>query len=306
MPIEEFHRENRDGGRLIAVKGVTATLNRAKAEDDGLKIALTPVQLAAALTDGGTIYETESTANRFYGGLRSVFGLLELATGVGLLLAPEPTMATKIGGAALSGHAVDSVQTGVRQVWTGRSTNSLTEDATAALARQLGADKDTAANIGTAVDIAVPVIVTLGVGAARAVAVRGGRIVLSAHEAAAGSRVGGHTIAKHVGKTEAELNARLVAEVRIPAATTFKTLEAAEKVLYQALRANKAQIETWAKTARAGARLVLDYKAGTEIVGHGVIRATGQLTEMTAVRLVLKMEKYNGIPYYILTSYPIP
>jgi hypothetical protein len=198
------------------------------------------------------------------------------------------------------------VQSGARQLWTGRTPSSLTEQGASALARQLGADEKTAANIGTAVDIAVPIIVTVGVGAARAIAVRGGRISLATHEAAAGSRIGGHTVARHIGKTEAELNARLLAEPRIPAATTFKTLEAAEKTLYQALRANKTAIETWAKTARPGARQAFEYSAGSQVLGEGVVRATGVLTQMTRMRFVLKMESYNGMTYYILTAFPIP
>jgi hypothetical protein len=57
------------------------------------------------------------------------------------------------------------------------------------------------------VDIAVPLMVSLGLGAARIAAIRVGRISLVEHEAAAGSRLGRHTILTHVGKTEAELRA---------------------------------------------------------------------------------------------------
>jgi hypothetical protein len=274
-------------------------------EQDGLTVALTPVQLAAVLTDDASVFQGESASNRFWGGLRAAGGIVELLGAAALLGAPEPTMATKAGGIVLGAHGIDTVQSGARQLWTGRTTSSLTEQGASALARQLGAEPKTAENIGTAVDIAVPIIVTVGVGAVRALAVRSGRISLAAHEAAAGSKVGGHTIAKHIGKTEAELNARLLVEPKIPAASTFKSLEAAEKVLFQALKANKTAIETWAKTAKPGAKQAFEYVA-SEAVGEGVVRATGALTQMTKLRFVLKMQSYNGMTYYILTAFPIP
>ena len=41
-------------------------------------------------------------------------------------------------------------------------------------------------------------------------------------------------------------------------------------------------------------------------VGTGVVRATGQLTKLTKVRVVLRYQAYNGKPYYILTAFPEP
>jgi hypothetical protein len=284
-----------------------------EAEDDGLTLAMTPVQLAAALSDEGAVYQGESDSNRFWGGLRAVGGIAELV-GAGLLLAaPEPTMATKAGGIVLGAHGLDTVQSGARQLWTGKSTRSLTEQGASALALQLGADKEAAENIGTAVDIAVPIIVSVGVGAARVMAVRGGRISLAAHEAAAGSKIGGHTIAKHVAQTEAQMMARMQKLEaahkagklkKVPdAISSFKSLEAAEKALYQAIRANKKAIEAWAKTAAKGSKQPFTYTAAEDI-GEGVVRATGKLTQMRKLRFVLKMEEYNGKPFYILTAFP--
>jgi hypothetical protein len=118
-----------------------------------------------------------------------------------------------------------------------------------------------------------------------------------------GIKLGGHTIAKHIGKTEAELRARLVAQKWVPTASSFKSLDVAERVIYQALRSNRSAIEAWAKTAAPGAKTPFFYWAG-EVVGHGVVRATGIFEKMTRVRVVLKMEAYKGKLYYILTAFP--
>lgn len=271
-------------------------------DEEELTIVLSPVQLAAVLA-GQAINDAETNSNRLWGGLKLLGGSLELVGAGALLLTPEPTMVTKAGGAVLGAHGADTVSAGFWQLWTGQEQRTLTDQAAAALALRLGADPSTAANIGTGVDIAVPVVVSLGFGAARIAAIRGGRITLLEHEAAAGSRLGGHTLLKHVGKTEAELRARLLAQPRIQAASTFKSLEVAERTLYQALRANRGAIEAWAKTAAPGAKQAFTYSA-KEVVGEGVIRSTNRLLPMTKVRVVLKMEQYRGKLYYILTSHP--
>ena len=38
-------------------------------------------------------------------------------------------------------------------------------------------------------------------------------------------------------------------------------------------------------------------------IGYGVTRKTGKLTPLNKVFVVLKYGTYNGMPYYILTSY---
>ncbi len=214
--------------------------------DEAMRLVLSPVQLAAIL-EGNSLTEGEIRSNRVWGGVKAVAGIFEMIGGGLLLAAPEPTGATKVGGVALGAHGIDTLQSGFRQAVSGQEQQSLTQQGVAALARELGTDEATASNIGMWVDIAVPVVVSLGVGAARIVAVRSGRIILAEHEALAGSRVGGHTIFKHIGRTEPELRARLLAERGIPAASTFKSLAVAERVLFRAVQSNKAAITAWAK-----------------------------------------------------------
>ena len=42
-----------------------------------------------------------------------------------------------------------------------------------------------------------------------------------------------------------------------------------------------------------------------QTAGSAVVRATGKLTPLTKVRVILKLEAYKGMPYYILTAFPI-
>jgi hypothetical protein len=131
------------------------------------------------------------------------------------------------------------------------------------LATGLGASPGTAHAIGMTVDIAVPFAVAGWVGAVRAASIRAGRISLLQHEAQAGSRLGGHTILKHVGKTEAELRARLAAERDLRAASSFTTLGSAERAISRGLSTNTLRIQTWAKNAPSGRTLIIDYAAGS-------------------------------------------
>ncbi|MFA5123676.1 RNase A-like domain-containing protein [Zavarzinia sp.] len=273
-------------------------------DEDGLTVAITPVQLAAIFV-GEEIWAGETRSNRLWGGLKAIGGALELLGAGALLVTPDPSLVTKAGGVALGAHGIDTVQSGLRQAWSGRDTAGLTEAGVTELALGLGASPDNAHRVAVGIDIAVPFAVTAALGVVRVLAIRGGRISLAANEAAQGSRLGGHTIAKHVAMPEMELRARLAASPALKAASTFRSLDVAERTLYQALRANRAMIEAWARSAVPGSRRAFEFTA-REVVGEGVVRASGKLETMRRVRFVLKMEAYNGTPYYILTAFPVP
>jgi Bacterial CdiA-CT RNAse A domain len=265
---------------------------------DGLEVVVSPLQLAAIL-ENDSVEESSSLSNRFWGAATLVGGAIELVGAAGLLLTPEPTMVTKVAGGALAVHGADTASTGIVQIISGRTRTTLTSQAAAAAAEALGASPDSAKTVGMVVDIAVPLAAGF-VGAARAIAIRRGAINLASEEAA-----GGHTIARHVGRTEEQLRARLFQESKIPAATTFRTLREAERVLAEALRANKEAIKTWAKTATAGQTKAFTHEAG-RVIGQGVVRSTNQMHEMTKVVVVLKKVVDQNRIYFVLTSYPKP
>ena len=274
-------------------------------EDDGFTLVLTPAQLAAVIS-GGSLGGAPSNWTRLGGAVKLLFGGLEELGAGALLLAPEPTMVTKVGGAALGLHGADTIQSGGRQVWTGQETRTLTSEGSAALAAALGVDEATAQKIGDGIDIAVPIALTLGVGAMRVAAIRGGRIVLAEHEAATLRGVGGHTIARHVAKTDAELAARLAAQRGIPAASTFVSVAEAETAVSTVLRSQRAAVAAWARTAAPGARQAFTMAAPGRGVGRVLARGAASPTIGATIRVVLKKEVFNGKLYYILTAFPEP
>jgi hypothetical protein len=272
-------------------------------EEDALTIVLSPIQLAAVLVEE-SISETETLLNRLWGGTRVVGGIVELM-GAGVLCAmPEPTLATKVGCVVVGAHGTDTLVAGLRQVSGGQREQGLTEQTARALAQRLGADDSAAATIGLTVDIAVAMPGAVLAGAARVAAVRAGQINLAAHEASVAGRLGGHTIARHVGKTAADLRTRLAANPRLSTVSSFSNLRVAEIAISKALRANAHRISTWARTASPGAKLELEYSVRT-VIGQGVQRGSSSVTSLSGVRIVLRHQTFNGMPYYILTAFPI-
>jgi hypothetical protein len=268
------------------------------ADAEGVRVILTPVQLATMIQEIDV--SEHALAARFWGGMKVLGGALELVGAAALLAAPEPTMATKVGGGALALHGSDTTSTGLRQLWTGRDEKTLTQQSVAAVAQAMGADPPQADKIGMIVDIAVPLVAAAGVSASRIAAIRAGRISLLEEETA-----GGHTIAKHVGRTESQLRARLVAERNIPAASSFKTLDAAEGVVSEAIQANVGSIRQWAVRAAVGDRFRIVFNS-TRVVGYGVVRATNRLQDMKKVLVVLEKTNIGGKIYFVLTSFPVP
>ena len=278
-------------------RGAAAVNLAAPAEgESGVEIALSPLQLAAIL-EGETLDSQPSSWNWFWGALTAAGGGIEIAVGAGLLAAPEPTTLTKFAGAALVGHGADTAAAGVNQIASGHSVSTLTSQAASALAAKFGATDSQAQAIGVTLDIAVPLLAGF-VGAARALAIRRGTVVLAAEEAA-----GGHTILKHVGRTEAQLAQRLANERHLRAASTFHTLRAAEQVIGEALRANKATIAEWAKTASPGARKLFVHTSN-RTVGDVLLRATGHLQSTAKLQMMLVKVQQSDRVYFVLTAYP--
>ncbi len=278
------------------------TLSAAAAgSEDGLQIVLTPVQLSALLR-GEPIPPPETASNhlftRLIGGAELIGGALELIGSAGLFLAPEPTMVTKAGGVVLGANGLDNAGTGLYQLWTGHPRKTLTQQGATAAARLLGADPGTANTVGIVVDIAVPLVVAGGLGAARALSIRSGLIDLAAEEAA-----GGHTIARHVAKSDAYLLNRLATE-SIPAAGTFATLGDAERAVSDAIRANQVAITQWAASG-AQRVLPLTYQAGRDI-GTVIVRGATAPRAAQVVRVVLRRTTVARKVYFVLTAYPVP
>ncbi len=269
-----------------------------QAEEDGLTLVLSPAQLAAVLQTGN-LENHERLVNRLWGGAQLLGSALQLVAGGALVLAPDPTMLTKVGGGVLVAHGVDSGQAALRQVWTGENTKDFTQMAGEGVAHGFGASDQTAHWAGVGLDVAVPLAVSLVLGAERILAVRAGRISLAEEELA-----GGHTVAKHINQSESALRSRLASEPKIPAATSWTSVRVAENAINDSLRANKQVIEQWAKAGGKG-NLRLGY-AGSSPIGSGVVRASGKLEAMSNARIILKRTQQAGRVWFVLTAFPEP
>ncbi|ADG15365.1 conserved hypothetical protein [Paraburkholderia atlantica] len=269
-------------------------------DGDGMRVVLSAPQLAAILTRG-SISQTEMLSNRLWGGLQVAAGVAEMVGAAALCVLPEPTMASKAGCVVFGVHGSDTAASGLRQILTGQDTATLTQQSATRLAESLKARPDLANQIGVSLDIAVPFGLIGSIKAARVARITIGRISLDAHEGEVGSRIGGHTILKHVGRTEAQLRERLRLESERRVVSSFRDLAAAEWAISRVMDSNTSRIRNWAQS-NPRRDLVLYQDVGRK-VGYGVIRATGEFKHMSTVQVVFRFEEYNGMPYYIFTSY---
>lgn len=271
--------------------------------ENGFSIAMTPVQLAAVMANESVLTE------RVWGSIGFLGSVLELASATALCLVPEPTGVTKAGCIIVGAHSLDGMSASAYQVYSGKPTASMTARATAGIARELGADKSTADQIGVAVDVVIPFSVA---GAARVASVKLGQVKLMNHEAVKGFPGGGHTIRKHVGKTENELLEKVLRGKQSGffktenAASSFLSMEIAEKAVSRAVRANRSKIRQWAKSNGVDSNkyLVLEFKTGTN-VGIVVKYDATSAVSTTRIEVVMRKKRYNNKPYYIATAYPV-
>jgi hypothetical protein len=112
---------------------------------------------------------------------------------------------------------------------------------------------------------------------------------------------GGHTLKKHVGRTDAELAERLERERNISAASTWTDLDAAETTVAEALRADRGRIESWMRRGGRRPNLALHYDAG-RVIGRSLRQGESQTVECTRAVIVLRADGPND--FYVLTTYP--
>ena len=121
---------------------------------------------------------------------------------------------------------------------------------------------------------------------------------------AADEQRGGHTLARHVGRTELDLRERLRDEPNISAASSYTDRSMAELAVGLALDRERGRIEAW--THRHGSRpnlvLHVDAPRGRPF---GVVLRRGEAFPVPAMSalVVLRWDVDAG-DYYVLTSYP--
>jgi hypothetical protein len=114
---------------------------------------------------------------------------------------------------------------------------------------------------------------------------------------------GGHTLRKHVGRTDDELRERLRRERNISAASTWTDREAAEHAVGIALAQNNDKIRRWVDREEGHANLVVDYDGDpARPIGRSLRRGSDRPSPCAHAIVVLKYVGAND--YYVLTSYP--
>jgi hypothetical protein len=124
----------------------------------------------------------------------------------------------------------------------------------------------------------------------------GGRYDLSPDE-----ERGGHTLKKHVGRTDEELRQRLDKERDISAASTWTDRDAAEETVGGALRAERGRIQSWEGRGYPRANLALHFDAG-RVIGRSMRHGNSQSSPCTRAVIVLKADGADS--FYVLTTYP--
>ena len=111
---------------------------------------------------------------------------------------------------------------------------------------------------------------------------------------------GGHTLRKHVGRSDEELRARLNHE-DISASSTYTDKAAAETAVGDAIQQNQTRIEQWMARSGGHPNLVLDYH-GDQPLGRTLHRSDSASQPCSDAKVVLRW--LSSSEYYVLTSYP--
>jgi hypothetical protein len=124
------------------------------------------------------------------------------------------------------------------------------------------------------------------------------------YDLAADEALGGHTLARHVGKTDAELAARLRSEPQISAASTYTDRATAERAVGAAMAAEKTKLTAWANRRGRRPNLVLRYaEPAGKPLGRTLGRGQAKSVAASWAVVVLRWDERRG-RFIVLTSYP--
>jgi hypothetical protein len=113
---------------------------------------------------------------------------------------------------------------------------------------------------------------------------------------------GGHTIARHVGKSASDLKARITSE-GVSSASTFATEGAADTAITAGLTAQSRQVSTWVAQKSGPKRLAVKVKTAKTTGISATSSAPDRPHNVTGVTVVLQRAK-NVCGYKIVTAYP--
>jgi hypothetical protein len=112
---------------------------------------------------------------------------------------------------------------------------------------------------------------------------------------------GGHTLARHVARTDDELRARLARERNISAASTWTDRATAEAAVGQGLEAERSRVDGWIRRGYPRPNLALHYNAGL-VIGRSLRRGDSRTVDCSSAVIVLRADGPES--FYVLTTYP--
>lgn len=116
-------------------------------------------------------------------------------------------------------------------------------------------------------------------------------------------RRGGHTLARHVGRTDEELRARLLEE-SIAAASTWTDRATAERIVQETLTQSRGRVEAWGNRHGSRPNLALSFRGDRRTpIGRTLRRGARAAQPAFNAVVVLRWDQRRG-DYYVLTSYP--
>jgi hypothetical protein len=123
------------------------------------------------------------------------------------------------------------------------------------------------------------------------------------HNLSADEASGGHTLRKHVGRTDDELRTRLRRERNISAASTWNDRDSAEQAIGTAITQQSIKINRWLARENGHPNLVLDYDGDpARPFGRTLRRGEDSVQPCARAVIVLKWDGLNS--YHVLTAYP--
>ena len=123
------------------------------------------------------------------------------------------------------------------------------------------------------------------------------------HDLSQDEAAGGHTLRKHVGRTDDQLRERLDRERDISAASTWNDRAAAELAIGDALAQQSSKIQRWLQRDGGHPNLVLDYDGdSSHPFGRTLRRSEQQIEPCAHANIVLRWDGPNA--YHVLTAYP--
>ena len=141
-----------------------------------------------------------------------------------------------------------------------------------------------------------------GSSAAQVLSTRGEGV--SVRDLSVDESMGGHTLARHVGKTDAELGQRLRREPQISSASTYTDRDAAEHAVGAALAFSGGKVATWESRRGRRPNLVLQYvDRSRQPLGRSLARGRKRSVPCDHILVVLRWDE-RADRFYVLTSYP--